>query len=126
MRRVGGGAAESAGLVLADEAFQGGCPIWCATPELCPPEKLSRVSHTAGPSRISCDSHAPVPSLRSIRPAVPPAPIDPASGSRTGGALRRLGDPASGSRTGGALRRLGERASGSRSGGPAVRCGGWG
>ena len=30
LRRVGGGDAESAGLMLADGAFQGCCPIWCA------------------------------------------------------------------------------------------------
>ncbi len=54
-------------------------PCGVRSTELCPPEKLKRVSHTTGPLRISCATHA----------RVPPAPCDPASGSRTGGALRR-------------------------------------
>ncbi len=85
---AGGGAGESAGLVLADEASQGGCsPYGVRSTELCPPEKLNRVAHTAGVTTHPVCTTRPTP-------RVPLAPCDPASGSRTGGALRGGGEGA--------------------------------
>ena len=60
---------------------------------LCAPGKPSRVSHTAGVSRISY--------LRACRPA---APLDPASGSRTGGARRLAGTKTPSRRDGSPIR----------------------
>jgi hypothetical protein len=68
--------------VALTRRFRDAAPYGGVTPELCPPGKPSRVSHTAGPSRISCGTTRP-------RPV---APLDPASGSRAGGALRRVGE----------------------------------
>ena len=74
---------ESAGLVFGYEAFQVFPHMAVRPTEPCSPEKLSRVRHTAGPSRMSC--------LRELALRCPVAPGDPASGSRTGGAVRRRG-----------------------------------
>ena len=74
-----GGRDGEVGFVLADEAFQGSCPHMVVRPTaLCQPEKLNGCCHTAG-----LTTH-PV----SQRDPAPLAPLDPASGSRTGGALR--------------------------------------
>ena len=75
------GAAASAGLVVVYEAFQGWYPIWWCNPQNCAHLKSSTLS--TGYSRSV--SH---PVWRFAPPA-PLAPCDPASGSRTGGALRR-------------------------------------
>ena len=104
----GGEDAESAGLVLADEAFQGGCPIWCD------PRSCAHLKSSAGHRMwLVCLTSRVAPT-----PRIPFAPCDPASGSRTGGALRR------------ALGWLAERPAPSirpADRGPAVRrCGGWG
>ncbi len=78
----GGEDAESAGLVLADEAFQGGCPIWCD------PRSCAHLKSSAGHRMwLVCLTSRVAPT-----PRIPFAPCDPASGSRTGGAtLRRVG-----------------------------------
>ena len=98
--RRGKGDAESAGLVLVYEACQGVLPhMVVRSTEPCPPEKPNRVRHAASPSRTSC-----------LRGHVPLAPCDPASAARSDAAS----DPASGSRTGGAVRRCGEGRYGER------------
>ncbi len=84
-RRWGGwgkGRAASAGVVLANEAFQGGCsPYGVRSTEPCPPEKLIRVSHTAGLS-----TYPMCPSPASRRSARSGQRIE-----RSDGALGRLG-----------------------------------
>jgi hypothetical protein len=76
LRRVGGGTREDTGLVLAYEAFQGCCPIWCAIHGPVPTWKAQR--------RLpySRSDHA---SRLASRPR-PVASCDPAGGARTGGA----------------------------------------
>ncbi len=69
---------ESAGLVLGYEAFQVCFPIW-----RCDPRSYAHLKSSPG-NRIWQVHHA------SRAAPTPVAPSDPASGSRTGGALRRL------------------------------------
>jgi hypothetical protein len=88
----GEGVRGEVGRVLGYEAFQGGCPIWC-DPRSCAHLKSStgyRIQPACLVSRVA--PHAPPPVV----------PLDPACGSRTGGAPRRLGGRGRGERWAGA------------------------
>ena len=67
------------GPCLHTRLFRDAAPYGVLSTEPCSPEKLNPVPHTAGliTSRVASHAHVPL------------APCDPASGSRTGGALRR-------------------------------------
>ena len=87
----GEGRARTLGSCSPTRRFRGAAPYGVLSTDLCPPGKPNGDCHTAGPITHLVSPHAPVPSLRAIRPAVRGPAVRAAACGGKGPRWRALG-----------------------------------